>query len=129
VRTFRGPALDAAGDAPRGPVTTLPRTPAPTPDAAAAPSPETGTRGWVPRPRPTPAPDQRAFTDADLRAYAAQRGAEAVRDARYRLALRQRRVDELRARIAAAQSDDERSQLQAWLAEALRDLQAEREAN
>ena len=129
VRTFRGPALDAA-DADSGvrpPVTVQSARPAPSSDPG-APSDPPLPRRFAPRPPVTTA--SRApgvFTDADLRAYAAQRGGSAVQDSAYRRALRQRRVDDLRARLAAARSDEERAALEGWLESALRDLDAERD--
>jgi hypothetical protein len=157
VRTFRGPAIEAAdvleprpsaSPPTEGAAVGAPEWPSP-PDAAAPPVP--GVRGGapatVPLPagadeatgldmprsyvpsRPVPLPPERSrrvYTDADLRAYAAQRGAAAVSDAGYRLALRQRRVDDLRSRIARARTTEERAALNGWLETALRDLEAER---
>ena len=129
VRTFRGPALDAAGadSTARPPVTMHSAPPAPSSDPA-APSDPPLPRRFTPRPPVTTASrDPGVFTDADLRAYAAQRGGSAVQDAAYRRALRQRRVDDLRARLTAARSDEERAALQGWLESALRDLDDERD--
>lgn len=70
----------------------------------------------------------RTYTDADLRAMAAARGTAATRDRGYILALRQRRVDDLSARLAAARSAEEQAKLRAWLDGAVRDLErAQRE--
>lgn len=155
VRTFRGPAIEAADVFEPRPSASPPmgggavRAPErPSPPDAAAPSVTSGgaaagtplpagtdeaTGGDMPRSyvpsRPVPLPParpRRVYTDIDLRAYAAQRGAAAVSDAGYRLALRQRRVDDLRSRIAAARTTEERAALNGWLETALRDLDAER---
>lgn len=135
VRTFRGPAIDAAGQVERA-TTSSPITPRSVeadgaPGTAAPSGPDlqedmTPRRPAASRPPVTPAPrSPHLFTDADLRAYAAQRGGTAVSDAGYRIALRQRRVNDLRARLAVARSEHERAALQEWLDGALRDLEAE----
>lgn len=69
---------------------------------------------------------RRTYTDADLRAIAAARGAAATRDRGYLVAIRQRRVDDLRARTAAAKDADERQTLQKWLDGAMDDLERAR---
>jgi hypothetical protein len=84
-----------------------------------------GPSSYVPS-VPRVAPARRTYTDADLRAIAAARGAAAARDLGYVAALRQRRVDDLRARIAAAKDADERQTLQKWLDGAMDDLERAR---
>jgi hypothetical protein len=147
VRTFRSPALEAdtaaaeqtvddSGREPVPPQATMPGAPdsgwmatsTGTPDPApAAPLADAGlssngARSYVPR-VPRAQAQRRAYTDADLRAIAATRGAAAVRDRGYVLALRQRRVDDLRARLAKANDPEERAALQGWLSGAEADLE------
>jgi hypothetical protein len=145
VRTFRSPALEAAdvplaeeaADTAREPVppqATLPGDPdagwmaasdaVPAAEANPGPPPP-AVRGSTP-PRPQAQP--RRYTEDDLRAIAARKGASASRDRGYVIALRQRRVDDLTERLAEAGSADERAKLGAWLESARRDLErAQRE--
>jgi hypothetical protein len=140
VRTFRTPALEQAaaaepdadvGREPVPPEATMPGAPdSGWPAAAASPAPASAEpdRAVVTLPavpaRPEPA---RSYTDADLRTFVARRGvAAAMRDAGYLLALRQRRVDDLRQRLAEAGSADEREKLRGWLDDAQADLERAR---
>jgi hypothetical protein len=152
VRTFRSPALEAdaraqeqqvddTGREPVPPQATMPGAPdsgwmsasaatppAPVaaplavPPAADAGLTEQGPRSYVPS-VPRAQPRRPAYTDADLRAIAATRGAGAVRDRAYVVSLRQRRVDDLRARIASARNAEERAALEGWLSGAMTDLE------
>jgi hypothetical protein len=139
VRTFRSPALEQA--AAQEPETA--REPVP-PDATMPGAPDSGwpaAGGASPAPAPTASPSSsgliaslpvapvaeprpRAYTDADLRTFVATRGvAAATHDRGYVLALRQRRVEDLRERLAEARSADERMKLQEWLDAAVADLE------
>lgn len=91
------------------------------PMAAATAAVDEGVRAYAPA-AARPLDLRRTYTDADLAAYAASRGVAATRDPRYLLALRQRRVEDLRARLDAARSPDERDKLRVWLESAQRDL-------
>lgn len=141
VRTFRSPALEAAdvplaeeaadtGREPVPPQATMPGAPdsgwmgAPeaAPDAASPPAPAPAVRTYAPPPPRPPAPSRR-YSDDDLRAIAARKGAAAARDRGYLIGLRQRRVDDLTARLARADSSEERTMLREWLAAARRDLE------
>lgn len=152
VRTFRSPALEAdtsaqqqtvddTGREPVPPQATMPGAPdsgwmatsnGTSPDAApAAPLAvppaanaglSSGPRSYTPSVTRAQSP-RRTYSDADLRAIAAARGANAVRDSSYILALRQRRVDDLRERLAKARDAEERSALQGWLSGAEADLE------
>jgi hypothetical protein len=145
VRTFRSPALEQAAAAPEPEAGTA-REPVP-PDATMPGAPDSGwaaaTQAASPAPPPTvetasqgpsagvsvaPAaePRRRSYTDTDLRTIVARRGLAATHDRDYLLALRQRRVDDLRERLADARSGDERAKLQDWLDGALADLERAR---
>lgn len=144
VRTFRSPNLEAADVPMEDEAADTGRDPVP-PQATMPGAPDSG---WAPatgadasQPLPTVAGAQRTstpsvarpavsrrYTDADLRAIAAARGAGAARDRGYIIALRQRRVDDLSRRLASADSAEERATLSGWLEDARRDLErAQRE--
>ena len=151
VRTFRSPALEQAAaaepEAVAEPEAATARDPVP-PQATMPGAPDSGwaaaTQAASPAPPPTVAavndgigasvsvapaaePRTRAYTDADLRTFVARRGvAAATNDRAYLLALRQRRVNDLRERLADARSGDERAKLQGWLDGALADLERAR---
>jgi hypothetical protein len=139
VRTFRAPILEnetapeQSADAGREPVppgATMPGAPdsgwtAPAPgDTPPLPGPPDDVIVRTPARLAEPRP--RTFNVSDPGAYLAARGAAAARDPVYVLALRQRRVDDLRRRLAEARSGDERAKLQAWLDGALADLEQAR---
>src|SRR5262245_36075408 len=141
VRTFRSPALESAAASAEEPGAVVGREPLP-PDATMPGAPDAGWAASVPSAPPAPdlpprvapatvapAPDThpRSYTNADLQAIVARRGAAATHDRAYLLALRQRRVDELRARLDRADSAEERAKLREWLDSALSDLQRARE--
>ena len=143
VRTFRSPALESAsaqqpdadtGRLPVPPDATLPGAPdsgwpAPAGPVVASVAPPSLPGSVVARlpASPSPEPRPRAYTDADLRTLVATRGVAAVtHDRGYVLALRQRRVEDLRERLAAAHSPDERAKLEGWLDDALSDLERAR---
>jgi hypothetical protein len=141
VRTFRSPALEQAAAAVQEPDADTGREPVP-PEATMPGAPDSG---WPPPATASPAPSlsppasivattapaapapPRSYTDDDLRTIVARRGVvAATQDRGYVLALRQRRVDDLRARLADAGSSDEREKLRAWLDDAMADLERAR---
>jgi hypothetical protein len=144
VRTFQSPALESAAASAEVPDSDTAREPVP-PGATMPGAPDSGwppPAALAPSSAPPPARSRPntarsavlavdapagAYSEAQLNAIVATRGAgEATRDRRYVLALRQRRVDDLRARLARADSSDERAKLQPWLDAALADLERAR---
>ena len=121
-----GSGMQGTVTAPAPPVMAVAQPVAPPAEGETAPA--GSVRSYIPSETRPLTPRRRAYTDADLRAYVATRGATAAtRDSGYVLALRQRRVDDLRARLANADSADERATLQGWLDAALRDVQRARQ--
>jgi hypothetical protein len=143
VRTFRSPALERAAAEQLAADTG--REPVP-PAATLVGAPDSGwpARAEAASPEPTPPADPvrtmvatapaaappsrpRTYSDADLRAFVARRGvAAAASDRGYVMALRQRRVDDLRERLEDARSPDEREKLREWLDDAQADLERAR---
>ena len=112
VYTFRSPRLESemAGrreEAPLAPATPPPAAEAPPSTVAALPP----RLAYVHSPATPPPPP-----------LAAPGKLDPIRDPRYLLRLREKRVNELRSRIAAARTPDERQTLSVWLDGALRDL-------
>jgi hypothetical protein len=114
VRTFRSPRLDRAMAEQPAQQEERPRTTPPPPSTvAAAPSPSS-----LPAVVYAPPPVVHTLPVPP----GAARPSDPTRDPRYILALREKRVDELRTRLASAHSRDERAALSVWLDDALRDL-------
>jgi hypothetical protein len=114
VRTFRSPRLDRAMAEQPAQQEVRPRTTPPPPSTvAAAPSPSS-----LPAVVYAPPPVVHTLPVPP----GAARPSDPTRDPRYILALREKRVDELRTRLASAHSRDERAALSVWLDDALRDL-------
>jgi hypothetical protein len=118
VYTFRSPSLETRlAEQPAAATVVLPPAPdpqpsAPPPTVAAVPS------RFVPTPAPRPVPPTRVTRSGDP-----------TQDPIYLLRLREKRVNELRTRMAGARTRDERETLGVWLDDALHDLsEARREA-
>lgn len=122
VMTFRSPRLERAMAERPAPSEGGPR-PTPPPATVATPAPPASLE---PRAAFAPAPVVRTPPPLPV---AARKGGDPTRDPRYLLMLREKRVNDLRARLATAHSRDERAALSAWLDDALRDLsEARRES-
>ena len=131
VHVFRAPALEAGlrEPEPTRAASVAPHTvlPAPSPQPSLAPAPGLAPAGVDPSDRPPAFWAQRERPAPPERVVA--RPGDPTRDPRYVLMLREKRVGELRARLASARSREERDTLEEWLSGALRDLsEARREA-
>lgn len=116
VRTFRSPRLERAMAEQPAQQEERPRITPPPPSMVAAP----------PAPSPSSPPPVVFAPPPVVQTLpvppAAARPPDLTRDPRYILALREKRVNELRTRLASAHSRDERAALSVWLDDALRDL-------